>query len=156
MSETPHAHEHPKQGGLSSKAVSEKKTFDLCVIAVGHTLYTCRARMLSVPGETGSLGVMAGHVPLLTTLTVGLLHIIDEFDEHRWFAVTGGFFEMMGDHATILADHLVGPADIAEDVAAFERAKKVLVRPPEFPSDVARVEMARALMARKLVQLRSH
>ncbi|MFZ2956087.1 MAG: F0F1 ATP synthase subunit epsilon [Candidatus Ozemobacteraceae bacterium] len=132
------------------------KTFSVSVVAPGHSLYKCRARMLVVPGETGSLGVMAGHVPLLTTLAVGLMHLVDEKGMERWFAVTGGFFEMMGDHATVLADHLIDSDAVIGDLEAAGRAKGVLLRPYEYPSDVARVDMAKALLSRKMSEIKAH
>ncbi len=58
-----------------------------------------------VPGEDGYLGILANHAPLITTLGSGTLTIRQDFNE-RNLKLSGGFLEVAGNKATILADSL--------------------------------------------------
>ncbi|HEX2999936.1 MAG TPA: ATP synthase F1 subunit epsilon [Armatimonadota bacterium] len=59
---------------------------------------------LVVPGVEGSLGVLAGHAPLMTELRAGdvWMRRADGTAQTLW--IGGGFMEVARDHAVILAD----------------------------------------------------
>lgn len=135
---------------MSGDAQKAVRTFQVSLVAPGHHVYSYEARLVAVPGETGEVGVMYGHVPLLTTMRVGVMHIVDETGSTKYFGVTGGFFEMMGDHATILADQLVDPAEIANDPTAASYGGKPLFHKREYASETARLDLAKAMLARRL------
>ena len=127
------------------------KTFRLSVVAPAHPQIDVDVQMVSVPAETGFLGVLAGHMPLLTMLKVGLFHYLTVEGKTRWYSVTGGFFEMLGSHATLLADDLVDLKE-AED-SDLSYAGKPLILPAEYASDVQKYEIAREILRRKLVAI---
>lgn len=58
-----------------------------------------------VPGAEGYLGVLADHAPLISTIGDGTL-TIRRGEVEREFHVTGGFLEVVGNMATVLADSL--------------------------------------------------
>jgi F-type H+-transporting ATPase subunit epsilon len=60
---------------------------------------------ITVPGEDGYLGVLADHAPLICTLGNGTLTVKRESAE-RQMRIAGGFLEVAGNTATILADSL--------------------------------------------------
>ena len=68
-----------------------------------------------LPGALGEMGVLPGHIPLLTALAAGPLTYYDGSAVTR-YAVKGGFAEVLPDRVTILATVAEAPADI--DVAA--------------------------------------
>ena len=137
---------------MSETAQKAIRTFKVSLVAPGHQVHAFEAQLVAVPGETGELGVMFGHLPLLTTMRVGVLHIVDGSGKPRYFGVTGGFFEMMGDHATILADQLIEPAEIEGDPTAASYGGKPLFHRHEYASEVARLDFAKALLARRLAE----
>jgi F-type H+-transporting ATPase subunit epsilon len=59
---------------------------------------------LQAPGTEGYLGVLAHHAPLITTLKSGRLDVREPGGALRSYAVTGGFLEVSGNRATVLAD----------------------------------------------------
>lgn len=59
---------------------------------------------LKAPGSEGYLGVLAHHAPLITSLRPGRLDVRDAGGEHRSYAVSGGFLEVSGNRATVLAE----------------------------------------------------
>lgn len=83
------------------------------------------ADMVTLPGESGQMGVMGGHAPLMTTLVTGeiILHAND--DEQEALFVNGGIAEVRPDVVTILADvaERVDDIDIQRAEAARARAE---------------------------------
>ena len=55
------------------------------------------------PGGDGELAILPHHAPLLTTLKPGEIRVINDGEE-TYIAVSGGFLEMIGNKATVLAD----------------------------------------------------
>ncbi len=129
------------------------KHFSVVLVAVSSEFYRFEATSVSVPGEAGQLGVMSNHLPVICKLKVGLVHVICSDGSERWFGVTGGFFEMMDDHATVLADEIIDP-DEAEMPAHMKG--KPLYFPLEFASSVHRADLTKALLWRKLIGSGSH
>lgn len=122
------------------------KTFFLEVVAPAKQLFKCQAYMVTVPGESGSLGIMAGHLPILATLKVGIMHILTESNQNLYFGLTGGFLEMMENHATVLADELL-PQEEAEGVPHF--TGKPMYFPTQFSGEVQKFDFAMELLFRK-------
>jgi F-type H+-transporting ATPase subunit epsilon len=82
--------------------------FDLAVLTPEGTVFEGKVEYVQVPGSEGYLGVLAGHAALVTALAAGTLTARQPGgDETRW-RVSGGFFEVAGGRATVLADE-VGP-----------------------------------------------
>ena len=64
---------------------------------------------VQIPGVEGSLGVLPGHTPLLTTLKVGEL-TYRQGDEKYFVSLAYGFAEVLPDRVTVMA----GVAERAE------------------------------------------
>ena len=64
-----------------------------------------------LPGALGELGVLPGHIPLLTSLAAGPLTYYEGSAVTR-YAVQGGFAEVLPDRVTILATVAKTAADI--------------------------------------------
>ena len=64
-----------------------------------------------LPGEEGQFGVLPGHLPLLSSLTIGELVVIDEGDEENYF-VDGGLVEVLEDRVSVLTKTCAGVEDI--------------------------------------------
>ena len=83
---------------------------------------------LQAPGSEGYLGVLAHHAPLITLLRPGRLEVRTAEGRTIRFAVTGGFLEVSGNCASVLAD----AAERAKEIdrtraeAALKRAEKRL------------------------------
>lgn len=74
-----------------------------------------------VPGVSGEMGVLPNHVPLLSTLKVGVVRVRTGTEE-QVFTVSGGLVEVQPDIVTILADSAEHVDEI--DIARAEEAKK--------------------------------
>ena len=72
-----------------------------------------------LPGSDGELGVLPGHIPLLTKLDIGEMVIRDGTDERRFFLVRG-FAEILGDQVRVLAQECEGVEEIDVEKAREE------------------------------------
>jgi F-type H+-transporting ATPase subunit epsilon len=81
-----------------------------------------------MPGVEGQLGILPGHVPLLTAIQPGEL-VLKAGSRGDELAVGGGFAEITGDRVTILTDMAVKPENIDEHAVerALESAKQALL-----------------------------
>jgi F-type H+-transporting ATPase subunit epsilon len=80
--------------------------FELAILTPERSVFEGRVEYVEVPGVEGSFGVLAQHAALVTPLGQGVLTVRKPGgDEVRW-RVSGGFFEVGEDRATVLADEV--------------------------------------------------
>ncbi len=105
---------------------------------------------VELPAADGSLGVLPGHTPLLTTLRVGQLRY-RKGEEQQFMLIAFGFAEVLPDRVTILAQVAERPEEIdaARADAARMREEARLARPGR---DID-FERARIAMMKSLVRL---
>ena len=63
---------------------------------------------VQVPGSEGYLGVLAHHAALVTALADGMLTVRRPGGSDEPLHVTGGFFEVSHNQASVLADQVEG------------------------------------------------
>jgi F-type H+-transporting ATPase subunit epsilon len=106
---------------------------------------------LLAPGSEGYLGVLAHHAALITTLRPGRLEVRDEGGQRSLYAVSGGFLEVSGNRATVLADaaELAGQIDVVRAKSAADRAEERLRGngPQSGPPEESAVDRERAMRA---------
>ena len=79
------------------------------------------------PTTEGEIGILPGHIPLLTQVENGELRVTKDGQTH-WLAVSGGFAEVEGDRVHILAEHAITEEKIDENAveSALNRAVQQL------------------------------
>lgn len=127
-------------------------TIELC--SPQHDPVSLEAAQVVVPGAAGVFTVLPGHTSVLTTLTHGVVIANLTDGEKRFFAIHGGFAEVLDDSVNVLADIMEESSgvDEARANAALERARTRL-RKPEEDTDVQRAQTA---VARSLARLQAH
>lgn len=92
------------------------------------------------PGESGEMGILPNHAPLLTTLKYGILKVRSQNQEMD-FTISGGIMEVQPYIVTILADAAenVQEIDVARAEAAKKRMEEILKQglPPDMDSYLA-------------------
>ena len=79
-------------------------TFQLSILTPERAVFEGAVEYVEVPGTEGYMGVLAHHAALVTGLASGVLTVRKaDRTEERW-QVSGGFFEVSHDRATVLAD----------------------------------------------------
>ena len=91
------------------------------IVTAERVVYSEEVDVLVAPGVVGELGILPSHAPLLTIMQPGEIRV-DKGEEQTYIAVSGGFLEVIGNKATILAD----TAERAEEIdeARAEEAVK--------------------------------
>jgi len=80
--------------------------FDLSILTPEQSVFEGRAEYVQVPGVEGYLGVLAGHAALVTELAAGTLTVRKSGGDVVAWPMSGGFFEVSGGRATVLADEV--------------------------------------------------
>ncbi|HEY6579451.1 MAG TPA: F0F1 ATP synthase subunit epsilon [Rhizomicrobium sp.] len=127
--------------------MADKIAFD--IVSPERLLLSDEADMVTVPGSEGDFGVLAGHMPLISTLRPGVIDIRGgaASGDSRFF-VLGGFAEANAAKITILAEEAIPLAQI--DAAALEQR----IRNTEEDLGLAKTEPERARVAEQLDHLR--
>jgi len=78
-------------------------TLKIRVIAPDRTVWNADAEEVILPSSTGQLGILTGHIPLLTALDIGVMRVRVEKD---WIPIVllGGFAEVENNIITILVN----------------------------------------------------
>jgi F-type H+-transporting ATPase subunit epsilon len=122
-------------------------TFTLEILTPSRRDFEGEVVSLAAPGIQGYLGVLAHHAPLITPLMPGHIEVrLPDGDVDAYY-VSGGFLEVSGNHAIVLADDLqtVAEIDLPEAeaaVAAAREARKEITAVPELAR--AEQELAQA------------
>ena len=112
--------------------MTDKISSDL--VSPERLLLSEEAEMVTIPGTEGDMGVMAGHMPLISTLRPGLIDVKGGTEGDIRFYVLGGFAEITGTKMTVLAEEAVPMSEL--DRAALD--KRIAVAEQDFlmaPSD---------------------
>src|SRR5436190_22046478 len=97
-------------------------TFQIEIVTPERKVVNDRATEMQIPGKDGYLGILPGHAPLITELSVGEIGYRDEKGQIKRLAVAWGFAEVLPTKVTILAEVAERAEEI--DVARAQKAKE--------------------------------
>ena len=83
-------------------------TFALSILTPERTVFEGSVEYVQVPGTEGYMGVLAHHAALVTALAAGDLTVRTPDGATSKLAVSGGFFEVSNNQASVLADSVTG------------------------------------------------
>jgi len=89
-------------------------TFQLSILTPEQAVYEGVVEYVQAPGSEGYFGVLAHHAAMVTTLGEGELKVRDADGRPQSWQVSGGFFEVSNNRATVLADAVTMPAGAAK------------------------------------------
>ena len=98
-------------------------TLKVDVVSAEKSLYSGVAKFVVLPGESGELGILPGHTPLITRIRPGLVKIVHEDSSEESIFVAGGLLEVQPDQVTVLSDTAIRGGDLDEEKAEIARAK---------------------------------
>ena len=92
-------------------------------------VYSDTVDSVVIPTVQGEIGVLPGHIPLLTQIELGELRVLKGSEVH-WLAISGGFAQIDGDRVRILAEHAITEEKIDETAVetAMKRAEQEIER----------------------------
>jgi len=116
-------------------------TLTLRVLAPDQSIYDGTADEVILPSLTGQMGILTGHVTMLTALDSGVVRV-REGSSWASIAVMGGFAEVEDNAVTVLvnAAELGSSIDAAAAEAGFEAAKQAAATFEGKPSSPEKVK----------------
>jgi F-type H+-transporting ATPase subunit epsilon len=130
-------------------------TLHVDVVSAEAAIFTGEAKFVVLPGESGELGILPGHTPLISRIRPGTLKIVREDNSEENVFVAGGILEVQPGSVTVLADTAIRAADLdeAKAEAARQKAQEAL-RNAKDKADIAVVEAELAMLAAQAVAAR--
>ena len=97
------------------------------VVTPTGTVLDAEVQEVTVPGVVGELGILPGHLPIITALEIGELTVRSS-EGRRHFAVNGGFLEMAHNKIIVVTETAeeAGTIDVERAEAARKRAEDEL------------------------------
>ena len=125
-----------------------KITFDL--VSPERLLLSQAVDMVTIPGSEGYMGVMAGHMPLVSSLRAGMINMLNDGSETRFF-IMGGFAEINASKVIVLAEEALPMTEL--DLAVLDqRIKDAQEDEIAAKTDAERIKAAHRLDDLKLVR----
>ena len=131
-------------------------TIKVDVVSAEEHIFSGEAELVSLPGTSGELGIMPGHLPLITLIRPGFVrvHVPGEQEPEQIF-VAGGVLEVQPEQVTVLADTAVRSKDLDEARAKEALAAAEAARASATGSiEIARIEAEIAALAAELADIR--
>ena len=98
-------------------------TIHVDVVSAEESIFSGEAKFVALPGEAGELGILPGHIPLITRIKPGAVRIkVAGQAEEEFVFVAGGILEVQPNRVTVLADTAIRGHDL--DEAKAEEAKR--------------------------------
>jgi len=121
------------------------ETIQLEIVTPERLVVNDTAEYIELPGKTGYLGVLPGHAPLITEISVGEINYRNGAVTKR-LAVAAGFAEVLPSKVTILAEtaEKADEIDVGRAQAARQRAEEALHKAGTTGSAEAQAALQRA------------
>jgi F-type H+-transporting ATPase subunit epsilon len=104
-------------------------TLQVNIVSAEHAIFSGEAEMVVAPGQSGELGILPQHAPLLTRIKPGTVKVkLVGKEEEEVIYVSGGILEVQPKAVTILADTSIRAHDLdeAKVIAAKQAAEEAL------------------------------
>lgn len=115
-------------------------------------VYSDTVETVVIPTVEGEIGILPGHIPLLTQVGAGELRVVKN-GKTELLAVGNGFAQIDGDKISVLAESAITEEKIDVDAAekALQRAQDALRGKESL--DAAEVERFESIVRSSIVQL---
>ncbi|BAC14930.1 F0F1 ATP synthase subunit epsilon [Oceanobacillus iheyensis] len=94
------------------------RTLEVSVVTPGGPVLEESFEMVVCKAETGEIGILPGHIPLVSPLQISAVRL-KKGNDTKYLAISGGFMEVQPEKVTILAQS----AETASDINV-QRAKE--------------------------------
>ncbi|WP_457418897.1 F0F1 ATP synthase subunit epsilon [Roseateles sp. P5_E7] len=103
-------------------------TLHVDVVSAEELIFSGEAKFVALPGESGELGILPKHTPLITRIKPGAVRIERPDGSEEFVFVAGGILEVQPNRVTVLADTAIRGKDLdeAKAVEARKQAEEAL------------------------------
>ena len=130
-------------------------TLHVDVVSAEESIFSGEATFVALPGESGDLGILPGHTPLISRVRPGTLKIKLAGGGEENIFVAGGILEVQPGLVTVLADTAIRGKDLDEAKAldAKRRAEEAMAdKSAELDYARAQAELAEAVAQLAAIQ----
>jgi len=132
-------------------------TIHVDVVSAEEFIFNGEAKFVALPGEAGELGILPGHVPLITRIKPGAVRIEKADGGEEFVFVAGGILEVQPNRVTVLSDTAIRGADLDEAKAAEARKQaEEALKNAKSEIDMAKATSELAVMAAQIAALRKY
>jgi len=130
-------------------------TIQVEVVSAEDSIFSGRAKFVALPGEAGELGILPGHLPLITRIRPGAVRIEKEDGDEEFVFVAGGILEVQPKCVTVLSDTAIRGHDLDEAKAqdALKGAQEAL-RNAKSDIDMARAQSELVILTAQVAAVR--
>ena len=131
-------------------------TLHVDVVSAEGSIFSGEAQFVALPGESGELGILPRHTPLITRIRPGAVRIkrADNGEEEFVF-VAGGILEVQPGSVTVLADTAIRGKDLDEAKASeARRMAEDAMKNAKSDIDFAKAQSEFATMASQIAAIR--
>ena len=131
-------------------------TLQVDVVSAEGSIFSGEAKFVALPGESGELGILPRHTPLITRIRPGAVRIerADNGEEEFVF-VAGGILEVQPGTVTVLADTAIRGKDLDEAKAnEAKRQAEDALRNAKNDIDLAKAQSEVANLAAQIAAIR--
>ena len=138
-------------------------TLHVDVVSAEGSIFSGEAKFVALPGESGELGILPRHTPLITRIKPGAVRIEranpdgTSSGEEEFVFVAGGILEVQPGTVTVLADTAIRGKDL--DEAKADEAKRIAedaMKNAKSDIDFAKAQSEFAAMAAQIAALRKY
>ncbi|MDR2690211.1 MAG: F0F1 ATP synthase subunit epsilon [Azoarcus sp.] len=99
-------------------------TVHVDIVSAEEQIFSGLAEFVALPGESGELGILPGHMPLMTRIKPGAVRVkTPQSSEEELVFVAGGLLEIQPGLVTVLADTAIRGKDL-DEAKALEAKRK--------------------------------
>ncbi len=132
-------------------------TIQVEVVSAEESIFSGQAKFVALPGEAGELGILPGHVPLITRIKPGAVRIEKADGDEEFVFVAGGILEVQPRVVTVLSDTAIRGHDLDEAKANEARkAAEEALKNAKSDVDLAKATSELAVMAAQIAALRKY
>ena len=129
-------------------------TLHVDVVSAEGSIFAGEAKFVALPGESGELGILPRHTPLITRIKPGAVRIEKADGDEEFVFVAGGILEVQPAKVTVLADTAIRGHDL--DEAKASEAKKLAeeaMKNAKSDVDFAKAQSEFAMMAAQIAAI---
>jgi F-type H+-transporting ATPase subunit epsilon len=127
-------------------------TVHVDIVSAEEQIFSGLAEFVALPGEAGELGILPGHMPLMTRIKPGAVRVkVPGQEEEELVFVAGGILEIQPGLVTVLADTAIRGKDL--DEAKALEAKKLAEEALKNQSSELDYAKAQAELAEAIAQI---
>ena len=132
-------------------------TIQVDVVSAEESIFSGPAKFVALPGEAGELGILPGHVPLITRIKPGAVRIEKADGGEEFVFVAGGILEVQPTQVTVLSDTAIRGKDLDEAKASEARkAAEEAIKNAKSDVDLAKATSELSVMAAQIAALRKY